>query len=260
VLSLDRSPGVGRLRVLQTPQVPVACLLEMALISAQQTLPSFSAGTWTLTNIQLPNALTLDVERDVVTCLHPDVDEQSFVFEITSVQGREATLHASGRIHVKQDHQLEGGVLDRLITPITISAGKLYEKLEAAGLKYDVPWQSIDTVHANPLENVYRCELRESLFGRLGTLETCIQLAIMSSATHDLQLAYWEGRVYRLLGQLRFVCSISCINAPKQSCCGNGRPLGYKWPVSYLSQGCALEQSGSEKYRNGGVSRSPVNF
>lgn len=142
VLSLDRSPGVGGLRVLQTPQVPVACLLEMALISAQQTLPSFSAGTWTLTNIQLPNALTLDVERDVVTCLHPDVDEQSFVFEITSVQGREATLHASGRIHVKQDHQLEGGVLDRLITPITISAGKLYEKLEAARLKYDVPWQS----------------------------------------------------------------------------------------------------------------------
>jgi acyl transferase domain-containing protein len=190
VLSLDRSPGVGGLRVLQTPQVPVACLLEMALISPQQTLPSFSAGTWTPTNIQLPNALTLDVERDVVTCLHPDVDEQSFVFEITSVQGREATLHASGRIHVKQDHQLEGGVLDRLITPITISAGRLYEKLEAAGLKYDVPWQSIDTVHANPLENVYRYELRESLFGRLGTLETCIQLAIMSSATHDLQLAY----------------------------------------------------------------------
>lgn len=44
--------------------------------------------------------------------------------------------------------------------------------------------------HGNRLENVYRCELRESLFGRLGTLETCIQLAIMSSATHDLQLAY----------------------------------------------------------------------
>lgn len=194
VISLDSPQEVGGLRVLQNAQVPVACLLEMVLVAAQQTVPSISAKTWTLTNIQLPNALTLEVERDVVTCLHPDVDGGSFFFEITSIQGREATLHAAGRIHVKEDQPIQASIHDGRVTPITVPAAKLYKKLEATGLQYDVSWQSIDTVHANPLENVYRCELRETPLGRLGTLETCIQLAIMSSVTHqqprDLQLAY----------------------------------------------------------------------
>lgn len=194
VLGLDSPREVGGLKVLQTAQIPVACLLEMVIVAAQQTVPSISAETWTLTNIQLPNALTLEMEKDVVTCLHSDVDEGSFLFEITSIQGREATLHAAGRIHAKQDQLMQGRILDGQITPITISAAKLYKKMEAMGVQYDVSWQSIDTVYANPLEHVYRCEMKEISLGRLGTLETCIQLAIMSSVSHqrprDLPLAY----------------------------------------------------------------------
>jgi acyl transferase domain-containing protein len=194
VINSDSAQDVGGLRVLQTAQIPVACLLEMVLVAAQQTVPSISARTWTFTNIQLPNALTLEVEKDVVTCLYPNVDEGSYLFEITSIQGREAIVHAAGQIHAKQDQPIQGNILDGRITPITISAAKLYKKLEATGLQYDVSWQSIETVHANPLENVYRYELRETSLSRLGTLETCIQLAIMSSVTHqqthDLQLAY----------------------------------------------------------------------
>jgi hypothetical protein len=194
VISLDSPQEAGGLRVMQTAQISVACLLEMVLVAAQQTVASIPARTWTLTDIQLPNALTLEVEKDVVTCLHPDVDEGSFCFEITSIQGREATLHAAGRVHAKQGQPIQGSILDRQITPITISAARLYKKLEATGIQYDLPWQSIDTVHANPLEDVYRCELKETSLGRLGTLEACIQLAIMSSVTHqqsrDLRLVY----------------------------------------------------------------------
>lgn len=184
VLSLDWPEEVGGLRVLQTARAPVACLLEMVLVAAQQAFPSFSAGRWTLTNVQLPNALTLEVEKDIVTSFHPVASESYFVFEVTSVKGKEATLHAAGQVRVREGRSDKDSIVDGRITPITISASKFYKRLEATGLKYDAFWQSIETVHTNPLENVYRCGLRESPFGRLGALETCIQLAIISSTPH----------------------------------------------------------------------------
>lgn len=196
ILSLDQPEEIGGLSVLETPRVPVACLVEMVLVAAQQASPS-SVGAWTLTDVQLPHALTLEGEKDVVTSLHPMASGSSFAFEITSVKGKEATLHASGQIRVGGDCAHKIGIADGPITPIKISASKLYKRLEATGLSYGVSWRSIETVHINPLENLYRCSLREFPLGRLGALESCIQLAIISSTPHgqlrNFQLAYPES-------------------------------------------------------------------
>ncbi|KAL2811544.1 hypothetical protein BDW59DRAFT_168002 [Aspergillus cavernicola] len=129
----------------------------MVLVAAQQSFSSSSsAGRWALMDIQLPNALTLEVEKDIVTSFYPDA------FEITSVQGNSATLHATGHIRVQHNRSDKRSILDGQITPIMNPATKWYEKLEATGLKYDAEWQSISAVSTNPLKNVYRCGLRES--------------------------------------------------------------------------------------------------
>lgn len=190
-------PEIDGTRFLGAPSVPVSCLLEMVFTAAQQLAlmrdPSSPIpGSLTVTNVLLPNVLTIETERDVVTSFSVDSSrESSFLFEISSVQGNEATLHCSGHAKIETD-DLKGSdnafsSLKELDTPIAVSSSKWYRALEATGLEYKTPWQTMGQIYFDPLKRVYRCEaakILNSLAPQVSRIETCIQLAIVSTAPH----------------------------------------------------------------------------
>ncbi|KAK2764912.1 Type I Iterative PKS [Arachnomyces sp. PD_36] len=196
VLDTKQFPEINETKLLGAPSVPVSCLLEMAFTAAQQLAltgdPSSPVpGSLALTNIRLPNVLTLETEKDIVTSFYADSSEEScFLFEISSVQADEATLHCSGQakigmVGLESDSPLNS--LKKLDTPVAVSSSKWYNALEATGLEYKPLWQTMGQIHFDPLQRVYRCEAGkplDSFAPQVTLIETCIQLAIVSTAPH----------------------------------------------------------------------------
>ena len=196
ILSIKNVPDIDGLKFLGTSSVPVSCFLEMGFVAAQQLASTCYAeslvpGNIIMTNINLPNILTIETERDIVTTLYMDESgESSFLFEITSVQGDEGILHCSGQVKIEIDDKKEingnPDSMKQLETPFVVPSCKWYRTLEATGLEYKASWQAMGPVNIDPLRQVYRCDSKspDLLSPRVSRIETCIQLAILSTAPH----------------------------------------------------------------------------